>query len=427
MESKIKVAFAGLGNRGKDAYLPAFMGLKDPVVEIATVADIDPEKLKDVAEKYNLSAERCFSSAEELLAQPKLADAICITTMDRQHYGHVIAAIKKGYDVLLEKPISPFAQECREIQQLAKEYGTKVVVCHVLRYTVFYKKLKELVDKGTIGDVVTIMAIENVGYYHQAHSFVRGNWANSDTASPMILQKCCHDMDLYLWIANKSCKRVSSFGGIYFFDEAHKPEGAAQRCMDGCKAKENCPFDAEKIYLDHYKIGVKNGNTGWPNEVLALHPTVESITKAIQEGPYGKCVFSCDNNVVDHQVVNLEMTDGSTMSFTMTGFTEHNTRYAKIMGTKGEIVADLNTKQIVVNLFGQQPTVYDMTEEMKNASGHAGGDTGLVKEFVEYLCTGELSGGLTSLDVSMESHYAALAAEKSRLQGGAPVDLAEVQ
>ena len=427
MKKKMKIAFAGLGNRGKDAYLPAFMSLEDYEIEIAAIADIDPVKVQDVAEKYHLSADKCFSSAEALLEQPCLADAICIATMDKQHTKHILPALEKGYHVLLEKPISPDAEECREINRAAKQYGKKVVVCHVLRYTPFYKKLKEIISAGTIGDVVTMMGIENVGYYHQAHSFVRGNWANSDQTSPMILQKCCHDMDLYLWLANKSCKTVSSFGGIYFFDAAHKPKGAADRCLNGCKAKENCPFDAEKIYLDHYKIGVRNGYVGWPNEVLALHPTVESVTEAIKTGPYGKCVFACDNNVVDHQVVNLEMTDGSTMSFTMTGFTEHNSRYSKIMGTKGEIIADLHTKLITVNLFGQQPVVYDITKETENASGHAGGDAGLVKEFVKYIVDDELSGGLSSLDASIESHYIALAAEKSRLNGGIPIQIDEMK
>lgn len=423
MTKKLTVAIGGLGNRGKDVYAQAVKQLGDKM-ELVAIADIVPSKVEEVAKLYNIPKEMCFSSLEEMVEEEQLADVMFIATQDKQHVGHAIPALRKGYHILLEKPISPDLDECREIVKVAHECNRKVVVCHVLRYTPFYTKLKELLDAGTIGDIVSVMAIENVGYWHQAHSFVRGNWCNSDETSPMILQKCCHDMDLYLWLTNKTCKTVTSFGSTYHFKSENAPEGATKRCMDGCLAKENCPYDAEKIYIENERFGAKTGYKGWPLEVLALHPTLETITEAVQKGPYGQCVYHCNNNVVDHQVVNLEMTDGSTMSFTMCGFTYDNSRYAKIMGTMGEIVADMKFNTIEVKVFGKTPEVIDINKLATNLSGHGGGDIRLVEEFGDMILEDrEPTKAITSIDNSVESHYIALAAEESRLQGGACIPL----
>ncbi len=423
MSKKLKVALAGLGSRGKDTYALTAK-LFPEKIEIVAIADIDPAKVEDVAREYNIPKGACFCSAEELIAQDKLADVMFITTQDKEHVRQAIPALRKGYHLLLEKPISPDLDECREIVKVANECDRKVVVCHVLRYTPFYTKLKEVIDSGIIGEAVSVMAIENVGYWHQAHSFVRGNWRNSNTTSPMILQKCCHDMDLLLWLTGKTCKSVSSFGSTYLFKEENAPEGATKRCMDGCKAKANCPFDAEKIYITNEKTGVAKGNTKWPVDVLTLHPTVESITEAIQSGPYGRCVYYCDNNVVDHQVVNLNMTDGATISLTMSAFTATGSRYQKIMGTKGEIVADLSEKTIKVTPFGKETEIIDISKLSTDFSGHAGGDNRMVEEFIDMIAEdGEPTNAITSVDKSVESHYCAMAAEQSRLADGVVVDL----
>ena len=424
---QLRVALAGLGSRGKDTYAKTAK-LFPEKMKITAIADIDPDKVAEVAREYGVPAEHCFSSAEELLAQEKLADVMFITTQDRQHVGHAIPALKKGYDLLLEKPVSPDLQECRDLLKTAQECGRKVVVCHVLRYTPFYTKLKEILDAGRIGETVTVMGIENVGYWHQAHSFVRGNCRNSDTTSPMILQKCCHDMDLLLWLTGKTAESVTSYGSTYLFKEEMAPEGAALRCMDGCAAKAECPFDAEKIYLTNEKTGVEHGHTGWPCNVLTLHPTPESVREAIQKGPYGRCVYHCDNNVVDHQVVNICMTDGSTISFTMSGFTEKNSRYTKFMGTKGEITADLHENTIEVQEFGKAPEIIDVSKLSDDFSGHAGGDNRMVEEFLDMLIEGkEPEKSMTTLERSLESHYIALAAERSRLEGGRVVKMSEMR
>lgn len=430
MSKKITVALAGLGSRGKDTYAHAAEAYPEKM-EITAIADINPQKVRMVAEKYHIPAERCYSSVEEMLKEDRLADVMFITTQDRQHVGHAIPALEKGYHILLEKPISPELEECREIVKVAKRCERKVVVCHVLRYTPVYRKVKEILDSGVLGDIVNIVASENVGWYHMAHSFVRGNWRNSDLSSPMILQKCCHDMDLYLWLADKQCESLSSFGSTYLFKKENAPEGCAERCLDGCKVKDSCPYDAEAIYLDDQRIGARNGNKCWPLDVVIEVPTPEAIEKALKSGPYGRCVYHCDNNVVDHQIINMNMTDGSTMSFAMSGLTADFARHAQFCGTKGEMKVtmgswDLDEDMIEVSVYGPEmkKEVIPAADLAEDFSGHGGGDLTMVEEFIDILLGNrEESPSITSLEKSVESHYCALAAEQSRLQGGAVIHL----
>lgn len=432
MSKPVKVAIAGLGNRGRETYAKS-AELHPDKMEIVAVADIDSEKVRLAAEKFNVPKEACFSSAEEMLKQEKLADVMIIATQDRQHVAHAVEALEKGYHLLLEKPVSPELEECKRLAEVAKRCGRKVVVCHVLRYTPIYQKVKELLDSGMIGDVVSVMACENVGWYHQAHSFVRGNWANSDETSPMILQKCCHDMDLYLWLAGKTCETITSFGDTYLFKEEKAPKGCAKRCLDGCSVREECPFDAEKIYLDNKVFGYRKGNRIWPLDVLVPSgPTEEKILDVLKESRYGQCVYHCNNNVVDHQVVNMNMTDGTTMSFTMCGFTPEISRYARFMGTRGEIRVDMREIaedcEISIRRFVSDMPVenIDVASLAEDFTGHGGGDDRMVVEFLDIISgEKEESSYVTSLERSLESHYCALAAEYSRTHGGCPVKIAE--
>lgn len=427
MNKRLNVAIAGLGSRGKDTYAAAARLFPDKM-KIVAIADTNQEKVRETAKEYQVPEEGCFNSAEEMLAKDKLADVIFIATQDRQHVKHAIPALRKGYHLLLEKPISPDLEECRELIRIAKECNRQVVICHVLRYAPFYEKLKELIDADTIGEIVSVMAIENVGWWHQAHSFVRGNWRNSDMSSPMILQKCCHDMDILLWLTGKTCKSVSSFGDNYLFRKERAPEGAAKRCLEGCRAKADCPFDAEKIYMDHQKYGVRHGNCEWPLDVLTLHPGEESVKEALLTGPYGRCVYDCDNNVVDHQVVNLNMTDGSTISLTMCGFTSEISRYTKFMGTKGEMIADMGANTIEITRFGKEKSVIDVGGLAEDLKRHGGGDYRLVEDFLDMILEGKgPDGRTTSVECSMESHYCALAAEESRLKEGAVIEIAPMR
>ena len=420
----LEVAIAGLGNRGLDSYAKGAKLFPDRM-KIVAVADVDPRKVEKAAREYNVPKERCFSSAEELLAQDKLADAMFIMTQDRQHVQHALPAIRKGYHLLLEKPISPDLAECLEIERVAREYERHVVVCHVLRYTPFYRRLKQLLDAQVIGEIIHVSACEDVGYYHMAHSFVRGNWNNDQTTSPIILQKCCHDMDLYLWLTGKKCKSVSSFGSLSYFNREHAPEGATDRCTHCGAPKKDCVFDAEKIYLTNPLTGIEKGNLDWPCNVLTVYPTVENVRQALEEGPYGRCVFFCDNNVVDHQVVNLLMDDAFTLNFSLCGFAnQRSERCAKFMGTMGKIVADLTTSTITIQRFGEfKPETIHI--DVDDYLGHGGGDEGLLEDFCSLLLEGKQNSGITSVEHSLQSHYIALAAEHSRKNHGAVVELDE--
>ena len=224
--SRITIAIAGLGSRGKDAYAQALAQMPERA-KVVAIADPDAAKVREVARQFEIPAERCFDSAEALLAEPRLADALVLCTQDRQHVPQAIPALRKGYDILMEKPISPDLAQCKEILSVARETGRKVVVCHVLRYAPFYRKIKEVLDSGVLGELMSIQAIENVCYWHQAHSFVRGNWRSKEETSPMFLQKCCHDMDLLCWFNSGAAPlKATSYGGRHYFIPANAPEGA---------------------------------------------------------------------------------------------------------------------------------------------------------------------------------------------------------
>ena len=331
-----------------------------------------------------------------------------------------MAALQLDYHLLLEKPISPTKEECLAIEALALKRNRQVVVCHVLRYTVFYQKLKELLESGIIGETVSMQAIEMVGYWHQAHSFVRGNWRNAELSTPMILQKCCHDMDILLWLASRHCLRVSSFGSLSHFTPENAPQGAPKRCTDGCPAAASCPYNAQRFYLGK----VEAGELGWPVNVLDLHPTKESIELQLRTGPYGRCVYHCDNNVVDHQVVNLELEGGLTVSLTMCGMTAKSNREIRIMGTHGEILGDMHNNLITVMPFGQDTIVHDITKLSSDFSGHGGGDARMVDDFLQLISEDVVhSNTLSSITHSVESHIVALAAEESRLSYGKTITI----
>lgn len=416
MKNKIKFAIAGFGDRGST--YASMQDVYPDAMEVVAVADLDPEKVEIARKKYSLPREACFSSAEELFAAEKLADVAVISTMDRQHVDHGILAINKGYDLLLEKPVSPDLQACKSLLELSEKTGKHVVVCHVLRYTAFYNKLRELILGGAIGDVVSVCANENVGYWHQAHSFVRGNWRNSNQTSPMILQKCCHDMDALMWLTGKTCESLSCVGNTYLFKPEMAPQGASKYCLQGCKAKENCIFDAEKIYIESERIGIKHVQSGFAS-VVCRQPTVEKVYNALQNGQYGRCVYHCDNDVVDHQQLLMQMTDGSTLAFTMCAFSENCYREFKAMGTKGEIQADMHTNHIFLRVFGKEEELIDVGTLTADVKGHGGGDSGIIGDLLELVQSGfQKNYRTTILADSLESHYLALAAEDSRLRGG---------
>lgn len=398
----ITAVVLGAGSRG--SIYASYAKAHPEELRIIAIAEPRRDRLDALAEEVGVSPEHRYTSWESLLAQPKLADCAFICTLDDDHIAPALKAMEQGYHLLLEKPMSNREDECRQIVETARKTNRTLAVCHVLRYTPFYMTLKALLDKGSVGQVTTINQIENVGYWHQAHSFVRGNWRSTKETSPMILQKSCHDMDIILWLMGSNCTKVQSFGSLGHFTPENAPEGAAKRCLDGCPHVDTCPYSAPKLYLDMER-------TGWPVDVITSDMSLEGRRKALEEGPYGRCVYHCDNDVVDRQVVNLEFENGSVATFTMTGLTADFCRELKIFGTEGQIQANMGTREIVLHRFGEEKQVIPVDMGME-ASGHGGGDYGIMADFLRILREGGESR--TSAEVSLQSHLICFAAERSR-------------
>ena len=382
-------------------------------IRIVAVAEPKADRLARFARDYGVPEAACYTDWAELLAQPKLADAALICTMDHLHYAPCMEAIRQGYQILLEKPMSPSAAECAAMQRAAEEKGVVLAVCHVLRYTPFFSKIKQLIEDGTVGEVQVIEQTEHVCYWHQAHSFVRGNWRRKDESAPMILAKCCHDLDLLSWMAGAACKSLSSYGGLAHFTAEHAPAGAPARCLDGCPASGSCPYYAPKLYLTE--------NTDWPTDTISVDMSLEARAEALRTGPYGRCVYRCDNDVVDHQVVAMEFENGIAATLTMTAFTPRLTRTVRVMGTKGMIEGDLESCAVSFQPFGGEAQTFSAEVLGANAYGHGGGDVGLMHDFVLQVRGG--GEGRTSAKQSLESHLMAFAAEEARVSGRA-VELA---
>jgi predicted dehydrogenase len=402
----------GAGDRGARAYAPYALAFPNEL-KIFSVADPGMDRRMNLQQAHDIPDENCYESWEEVLnLDRKIADIAIICTLDRNHFKPTMRALELGYHVLLEKPMSPDPLECIAMEQAAKRYNRQLTICHVLRYTEFWSTIKKVIDKGEIGEVVSLQLNENVEVMHMSHSFVRGNWNNKEKSSPMILQKSCHDMDIISFVMGKECKRVSSYGSLLHFKEENAPIGAPQRCLDGCPAEHECPFHAGRYYLGEGK--------GWARKFTEDY-TNEGVIKALNETPYGKCVYRSDNNVVDHQVVNMEFEGGATATFSMCGFTREQTRIVQIMGTKGEIRGNMEENSISIFDF---LTKHETAIKFDNpVGGHGGGDNGIMRTFLREIQFGNNGDGVTSASASVRSHLMAFAAEDSRLNEGQSINI----
>lgn len=408
---KIKIAILGFGQRG---FVYANIIKQNPkLMELVSVCEINEKKKPLIMQMFGLNEESIYLDYKEMYKKGKIADILIISTMDQDHYIQAMEALEIGYDILLEKPIAPTPEECDAITKAANEKGVNIIVCHVLRYTPFFRKLKDILDDGTIGEIINIIHCEAVGNVHQSHSFVRGNWRNTTVGAPMLLAKSCHDIDLLQWLIDRKCEKVQSFGALTHFTPENQPEGAPDRCTDGCKYSDSCFYYAPEIYT---KI-----NKGWFDYAATKinNPTEEQILEALKTTNYGKCVYKCDNNVVDHQVVNMQFEGGCTVSFTMSAFNKGG-RYMRIMGTKGEIWADIEEDNIKIYDFKTQTTnlinIYETNADGSILSGHGGGDTGIMDDLYEFLSGTYKGKSIAGINVSNDNHLIVFAAEKSRLE-----------
>lgn len=412
----VTIAIVGAGKRG-EAYA-AYAKTHPDQLQVVAVAEPRPLLRERLAKEYSIPPESCFDGYESFAQQPKLADAVAICTQDRQHLQPVELLAPKGYAILLEKPMSPDPEECEKIIACVKQHGNLFAVCHVLLYTELTQKLRALLDAGTIGEIVSVQHLEPVAWWHQAHSFVRGNWRNETESSFMLLAKSCHDIDWLRHIINRHCKRVTSFGSLRHFKASEKPAGASDRCWTCPDAVESqCPYSAKRIYHAHFN---RDATTDYLNDVITDGVgTRESVETALREGPYGRCVYACDNDVVDNQTVMLEYEGPVTATFTMTAFTPTIHRTTRIFGTRGFIETDF-VKIKAFDFLTEKETVHDTSvasDSATAASGHGGGDYHIMKAFVKAVATGDTSDLHSGPDATLESHRTVFAAERARKSG----------
>lgn len=410
---KKTVILVGAGARGK-TYTDYIARHADEYAVVAVAEPID-DRRQYIQQTHHIPDEMVFTDWRPLLALPRLADACIICTMDRDHVEPALAAIEKRYEILLEKPAGATPEECMRLVEAAETADINVLVCHVLRYTPFFMGLKNLIDSGKVGRVMQIRHSEDVGNVHQSHSFVRGNWGNTARSSPMILQKSCHDMDILQWLVGQPCRRVQSFGTLSYFTAENRPAGAPDRCIDGCPHGDSCPYNAVKLYLEDEKNGwFRRSSTG------RINPTNADVEHALRTTNYGRCVWGCDNDVVDHQVVNLEFNKDILVSFSMAAFNRGG-REIFVMGTAGTLHGKMAEPFFTYYDFAtrttEQITIADAVAGEMITGGHGGGDEGIMNAFFARL-KGEYHGkSICSLREACENHLIAFAAEESRLTG----------
>ena len=410
MSKPITIIIAGAGGRGQTyASYAADYPNEAQVVGVAEPIEFRRELMRT---KYNIPARHVFTDWADMAKKRRFADAVVIGTQDAMHAGPAVAFARKGYAVLLEKPMAPTAAECKRIVRTAVAKDVIFAVCHVMRYTGYTRKLKQVLDSGAIGEIVSVEHLEPVGYWHQAHAFVRGKWRNTAESSFMLLAKSCHDVDWLRYIVGAPCKAVSSFGSLKHFRKECAPVGAADRCLD-CPVEPTCCYSAKKIYLGR----IAKGHTGWPVNIIDGPITMETVTEALRTGPYGRCVYHCDNDVVDHQTVNFLYGEDRTAVFTMTAFNQAGHRRTRIFGTKGSLYSDGVTLEVTDFLTDAVTRIDTNTSDATILGGHGGGDFGIMQAFVSAVSTGDRSKILSGPTESLETHLTVFAAEKARLTG----------
>jgi len=405
------LALVGCGNRGRQY---AGLAVGTGRARVVAIAEPNPVRRAAAAREFGVPAEAVFDDWAALAAAPRAADAVIIATQDRDHVGPAVALAEAGYHILLEKPIAPTEPEALAIVDAAERNGVQLAVCHVLRYTPLTRRVRELVDGGRLGELVSIEHLEPIGSWHFAHSYVRGNWRREDLATPMLMAKACHDVDWLQYVVGRPALRVSSFGGLYHFRPTQAPPGAGTRCVE-CPVEDACAFSAVRLYPSF--LGDPDGER-WPLSTVIDTITPEALDQALREGPYGRCVYHCDNDALDHQVVTIEYEGGVTASLTVAAFTPKADRKTRIMGTRGYLDTDGATITVHDFLTSADETIeVGAGTDADAARGHAGGDAGLVDAFLAAVAGADPSAIKSGPADSLESHRVVWAAERARREG----------
>ncbi|MDH6464172.1 putative dehydrogenase [Micromonospora sp. A200] len=413
----VSLAIVGAGNRGSTY---AGYALRHPDrARVVAVADPRAAHRSALAEAHRVPESGRYRSWQDVVARPRLADAVVLATPDREHAEPAARLAELGYHVLLEKPIAPTEAECAAVTDAAERSGVLLAVCHVLRYTRYTDAVRGCIEAGSLGRVIGVEHLEPVGWWHFAHSYVRGNWRRAADSSSSLLAKCCHDLDWLRYIVDDTPVRVSSVGGLRHFRPDQRPEGAADRCLD-CRVEPDCPYSARRLY--HECLAAPERHI-WPLSVVTLDLTADGVDRALREGPYGRCVYRGDNDVADHQSVTVTFAGGATATLTMSAFTPAGHRRTRVMGTHGYLEGD--GERVTVTDFVSGRTVATDTRDggADAAAGHGGGDMRLMAAFVDAVATGDRARMRSGPRESLDGHRMAFAAERSRLTGGAPVTL----
>ncbi|MGP3911454.1 Gfo/Idh/MocA family protein [Nonomuraea sp. 10N515B] len=407
LDRPITLAVVGAGARGA-AYAELAARWPDRV-RVVAVAEPRAGVRQEFAARHELPPERVFRCWKELADLGRIADAVIVATLDADHLAPTEVFAGQGYDILLEKPIAPTESETVAIGEASARTGAMIAVCHVMRYTPYTRKLREVLPR--IGDIVSVEHLEPIGWYHFAHSFVRGNWRREDETTFALLAKSCHDIDWLGHVVGRRAERVSSFGGLRHFRADRRPAGAADRCLE-CPVERACAYSAVRLYRD----GLCHGGTKQYFTRVATGGvlTEEAVTRALAEGPYGRCVYASDNDVVDHQVVTIEYEGGITAAFTMTAFTPLENRHTKLFGTQGQLTGDGRLIHIYDFLSEETTTIDTSSDGSSAAEGHAGGDAALIESFVTALHEGRPELILSGIQESVDSHRVVFAAERAR-------------
>lgn len=400
IEKPVTAILIGAGHRGS---IYADYAIKnEDELQIVAVADSNPERRKRTAKLHSIPANHCFKDWKEVFVKEKMADAVIIATPDQLHTAPCLAALEAGYDVLLEKPIAPTEEECRQILQKAKETGRIVGVCHVLRYSPYFRELKEVIDAGLIGEIISIQHMEPIEYVHMSHSYVRGNWRNSKRAAPIILAKSSHDTDIIRWLVNSPVHDVHCFGNLRWFKNTNAPEGSTERCTDGCKVEGSCAYSALQIY---YRDRKRTYVFDLPEDEDEQGPY---ILEQLKTSDYGRCVYRMDNDQPDHLTVNMLFENGTTAAFSMEAHVSYEGRKTRIMGSKGDIIGDMESF-VLTDFKTRKQTSWSLKTD-----AHGGGDHRLVRDWVQAVYQQNKDLLSSSIEVSVESHLMAFAAERSR-------------
>jgi predicted dehydrogenase len=416
----LRAAIVGAGHRSQ-VYADYSTQCPDRL-QITAIADPDPIRREQMGDRYGIPAERRFADAATLAAQPRLADAVINGTMDAQHVPTCLPLLEAGYDILLEKPFATNEEEMWRLVHACREHERKMMICHVLRYAPFYASIRQHVLDGAVGRIMNIQTTEHVSYHHMAVGFVRGKW-NSEKrcGSSMLLAKCCHDMDLLMWMKSGIApKAVSSFGGLMYFTPENAPEGAGTRCLADCAIEADCPYSARKHYIEMNLWGYY----AWEAIEHIQDPTEADKLESLRtDNPLGRCVWRSDNDVVDHQSVAIEFADRATATHNMVGGVSRPMRSIHILGSHGEIQGIVDESQYVIRRMdttakdgyveeeGDVNVTGDMVGEQ---GGHAGGDARLVADFVSLLAGEAPSISCTSIEDSVNGHRVVYAADRSR-------------